>query len=164
MASPSPPSPPPALVQYLKIFIAYLQVLGSFVAFQVTWPGLVGDTLLLLNTFGDLIKIDLLEFPGVACLWVSYSYEFRFHVKMIIPIAISVLLAFPIPVAWYLASRGKNQRQVSQPAGSEVVESDQTSAVSRSRTKSTRKHFIRCVFEPQSSSELQFLMHFCAMM
>ena len=71
--------------QYIKIFIAYLQVLGSFLVFQVTWPSLVGDTILLVQTVSNMIKIDLLEFPGLACPWVSYDYETKFHVSELVP-------------------------------------------------------------------------------
>ena len=50
-----------------------------------------------------MIKIDLLEVPGLACPWASYSYETKFHVRMAAPLIVSVMLAVPLPVAWYLA-------------------------------------------------------------
>ena len=82
--------------QYLKIFIAYLQVFGSFMAFDVQWPAAVISCISWVRTVSSTIEIDLLELPGLACPWTSYSYETKFHVKMAIPLIVSVMLAVPV--------------------------------------------------------------------
>ena len=55
------------LQQYLKILIAYLQVIGSFIIFKVKWPGSLQSCISWVQTVSGMIKIDLLEFPGLAC-------------------------------------------------------------------------------------------------
>jgi hypothetical protein len=88
------------------------QVLGSFVLFQVEWPQLVLSGIIWLKTVSEMIKIDLFEVPGLACLWTSYSYEIKFHVRMATPLIISIMLAVPVPVAWYLALQESKRKSV----------------------------------------------------
>ena len=82
--------------QYLKIFIAYLQVLGSFIVFDVKWPLAVASCISWVHTVSSMIQIDILEIPGLACPWASYSYQTKFHVKMATPLIVSAMLAMPV--------------------------------------------------------------------
>jgi hypothetical protein len=90
------------------------QVLGSFIIFEITWPGVVLSFIEFLKNAGDFIQIDLLEVPGLACPWASYSYETKFHVSMATPLVISVLLMMPVPVAWFLAREDEKKRNLHQ--------------------------------------------------
>ena len=87
------------------------QVLGSFIIFEITWPDIVLSFIEFLKNAGDFIQIDLLEIPGLACPWASYSYETRFHVAMVTPLVISVMLMMPLPVAWFLARREDEEKR-----------------------------------------------------
>jgi hypothetical protein len=94
------------------------QVLGSFIIFEITWPGVVLSGIAFLKNVGDFIQIDLLEIPGLACPWASYSYETKFHVSMATPLVISVMLMMPVPVAYFLAREYEKKRNLlenSQP-------------------------------------------------
>lgn len=90
------------------------QVLGSFIIFEITWPGVVLSGIEFLKNVGDFIQIDLLEIPGLSCPWASYSYETKFHVSMATPLVISVMLMMPVPVAWFLAREDKKKRNLHQ--------------------------------------------------
>jgi hypothetical protein len=106
------------------------QVLGSFIIFEITWPDTVLSFIEFLKNAGDFIQIDLLEIPGLACPWSSYSYETRFHVTMATPLVISVMLMMPLPVAWFLARREdeekRNLHQNSQPVDLETTSAEVT--------------------------------------
>jgi hypothetical protein len=102
------------------------QVLGSFIIFEITWPGAVLSGIDFLKSVGDFIQIDLLEIPGLACPWASYSYETKFHVSMATPLVISVMLIMPVPVAWFLAREDEKKRNLLQK--SQAVDVETTSA------------------------------------
>jgi hypothetical protein len=87
------------------------QVLGSFIMFEITWPGVVFSCIEFLKNASDFIQIDLLEIPGLACPWASYSYETKFHVSMATPLVISVMLIIPVPVAWFLKAREDDEKR-----------------------------------------------------
>ncbi len=98
--------------------------------FEITWPGIVLSGIEFLKNAGDFIQIDLLELPGLACPWASYSYETKFHVTMATPLVISVMLMMPLPVAWFLARREddkkRNVHQNSQPVDMETTSAEVT--------------------------------------
>ena len=98
------------------------QVLGSFIIFEITWPDVVLSGIEFLKNAGDFIQIDLLEIPGLACPWASYSYETKFHVSMATPLVISVMLTMPVPVAWFLARQDEKKRNLHQNSQSVDVE------------------------------------------
>jgi hypothetical protein len=99
------------------------QVLGSFIIFEVTWPEPVLSGIDFLKSASDLIKVDLLEIPGLACPWAGYSYETKFHVSMATPLVISIMLTVPVPIAWYLARQDEKKKRLHQSAQSLDVES-----------------------------------------
>ena len=90
------------------------QVLGSFIMFEITWPDVVLSGIEFLKNAGDFIQIDLLEIPGLSCPWASYSFETKFHVSMVTPLVISVMLMMPVPVAWFLAREDEKKRNLHQ--------------------------------------------------
>ena len=87
------------------------QVMGSFIIFEITWPDVVLSGIEFLKNVGDFIQIDLLEIPGLACPWASYSYETKFHVSMATPLVISVMLSMPVPIAWFLARVEEDEKK-----------------------------------------------------
>jgi len=57
-----------------------------------------------------LIKFDLMELPGAACIWESYSYSVKAYVKLATPIIVALFLAIPVGVAWLAARRDANRK------------------------------------------------------
>jgi len=56
---------------HLKIIVSYVQVLGSFVSFNVEWPaGLTA----LMNDVSSLMQFNVIELPKMACLWAGISF------------------------------------------------------------------------------------------
>jgi len=102
--------------QYLKVFIAYMQVLGSFVAFKVKWPGSLGSAIGWVLNISAVIKFDFMELPGLACLWASYSYSYKYYIKMATPLFVALMLGLPLCVAQRMKKRQQAQAQAQAQA------------------------------------------------
>ena len=100
------------LQQYLKVFIAYTQVIGGFVAFKVSWPINLGLCISWVQNTSSLLKFDFLElpFPGLPCVWESISYEFKLYVRLATPIVVSCILVIPTFFA-YMRMRQSKAKQ-----------------------------------------------------
>ena len=129
------------------------QVLGSFIIFEITWPDTVLSFIEFLKNAGDFIQIDLLEIPGLACPWASYSYETKFHISMATPLVISVMLTMPVPVAWFLARGDEKKRhlhQHSQPVDVETTSAEEDHCINwrlrYEKTVNTFMNNIMCVY------------------
>jgi hypothetical protein len=141
------------------------QVLGSFIIFEITWPDIVLSGIEFLKNAGDFIQIDLLEIPGLACPWASYSYETKFHVSMATPLVISVMLTMPVPVAWFLARQDEQKRNLHQNSESVDVETTSTEEDYRinwrlryEKTVNASMNNIMCVHSCDLLVELLFLL------
>lgn len=97
--------------QYLKVLIAYIQVLGSFVSFKVTWPEALGACIAGILNVTTFFKFEMLELPGLACIWHSYPYEVKTYVKLGTPIVGCFLLAIPVAGAWLARWRSRMVRR-----------------------------------------------------
>ena len=82
--------------QYAKIFISYIQVLGSFTSFKVQWPDFLGNCITWVQEVSSTIKVDLLTLPRLACVWATFGYENKFYVTMALPLVVDVLLVLPV--------------------------------------------------------------------
>ena len=144
------------------------QVLGSFIIFEITWPDVVLSGIEFLKNAGDFIQIDLLEIPGLACPWASYSYETKFHVSMATPLVVSVMLSMPVPVAWCLARQDEKKRNVhqrSQPVDVETTPAAHTEEdycinwrLRYEKTVNTFMNNIMCVHSCDLFVELSFIL------
>jgi len=113
--------------QYLKVFIAYMQVLGSFVTFKVKWPGSLGSAIGWVLNIASVIKFDFMELPGLACLWSSYSYSHKYYIKMATPLFVALMLGLPLYVAQRMKKRQQAQAQAKArqtPTPGETVDGD----------------------------------------
>ena len=55
------------------------------------------------------IKIDLMEIPGLSCVWIGYEFSTKFQVKMLTPLVVIGLLMIPVAVAWSLSRRERKK-------------------------------------------------------
>jgi len=97
--------------QYLKVLIAYIQVLGSFVTFKVTWPEALGACIAGISYITTFFKFDMMELPGLACIWHSYPYTSKTYVKLGTPIVGCFLLAIPVAAVWVARWRSRMVRR-----------------------------------------------------
>ena len=80
---------------HLKIIIGYVQVLGSFVTFNVEWPeGLTT----LMNDVGGIMQFNVIELPKMSCLWAGMSFDLNLIMTTGAPIVIAIL--FGVPLLW----------------------------------------------------------------
>ena len=78
---------------HLKIIVSYVQVLGSFVSFNVEWPSALTA---LMSDIGNLMQFNAVELPKLACLWAGLSFERTLIFTTAGPLAIAFLLAVPV--------------------------------------------------------------------
>ena len=130
------------------------QVLGGFIIFEITWPDVVLSGIKFLKSAGDFIQIDLLEIPGLACPWATYSYETKFHVSMATPLVIIVMLILPVLVASFLAredEKKRNLHQQSQPVDVETTSAEEDRCINwRLRYEKTVNTFMNNIMCVQS--------------
>jgi len=78
---------------HLKIIVSYVQVLGSFVSFNVEWPaGLTA----LMNDVSSLMQFNVIELPKMACLWAGISFERTLIFSTAGPVALVILFGLPL--------------------------------------------------------------------
>ena len=120
------PSDSCELQQYLKVFIAYTQVIGGFVGFKVSWPITLGVCIAWVQNTSTLLKFDFLElpFPGLPCVWESISYEFKLYVRLATPIVVSCILAVPVFFAYMRVRQSKAQQRKDRSVQREEGEMD----------------------------------------
>jgi hypothetical protein len=53
----------------------------------------------------------LIELPGLACIWASYSYTFKTYIKLATPIVVAILMALPLPVVRFCAKRAAAKKR-----------------------------------------------------
>jgi len=85
---------------HLKILVSYVQVLGSFVSFNVEWPSALTT---LMNDVSSLLQFNVVELPKLSCLWASITFERTLVATTAGPIAIAFLFALPIFFCWFKA-------------------------------------------------------------
>ena len=83
--------------QYLKILLAYMQVLGAFTMFSVEWPP---QLLFIIVGIKGLIKLDIFSFSAFACLGTGVGFQSKVIAYTLAPLCITVLIFCPVPVAW----------------------------------------------------------------
>jgi uncharacterized membrane protein (DUF485 family) len=79
--------------QYLKIFITYLQVLGSFTALTVEWPDLVLQAFASLKNFAQMNPLTI---KGVSCLFIGTDFFVQLYAYILGLIGFTIALALPV--------------------------------------------------------------------
>jgi hypothetical protein len=83
------------LAQHFKIIISFVQILGSFVTFQVEWPPALTD---FMSNLGAFFQFNVVELPKLSCLWAGVDFQTTLIATTAGPIAIMILLALPTGV------------------------------------------------------------------
>ena len=101
------------LPQFLKIFVTYAQILGSFTMFSIKWPDIAMS---MLTSLKGIFKFELLQMPGMSCILQGYSaFDQTLHLYTIAPLLFLVALFLPVPVAllrgFHMSDKGARWRQ-----------------------------------------------------
>jgi hypothetical protein len=97
------------LAQYSKIFISYLQVLSSFVGFNVPWPPVILSAMMWCKT---VFNVCLLSMPGVSCFWRGLQYNSKLVAYTVIPICLGFMFSLPLLVVFVLETfQGNAEKQ-----------------------------------------------------
>jgi hypothetical protein len=93
----------------LKILIGFWQVMGSFPeVYAVEWPQSV---LGFWKFMSSLVQIDVLKFPGVACLTANVSFTARLLYSTCLVPTVGLVLLLP-PIYTWLTRKGHKQAAV----------------------------------------------------
>ena len=100
-----------SLPPYLKIYITFFQISASFLVFGVTWPALLMSMMVWLKS---TLFLDVLQLPGMACLWNGISFQSRLLTYTLGPIAVILLLLLPVAYAWVAGYKSKRDVECSE--------------------------------------------------
>ena len=81
--------------QFFKIFVTFFQILGSFTIFPVQWP----DGLLKIIALAKSLKLDVVQLPGLSCLWHGISFQSSLLAYTIGPLAVLGAMLLPVVVS-----------------------------------------------------------------
>ena len=84
---------------YLKIYIAYFQITGSFLTFGVTWPPLLKNMMLWVKS---TLFLDILTLPGLSCFWQGVDFKFKLLAYTLVPLGVIAILLLPVGYYWIL--------------------------------------------------------------
>jgi hypothetical protein len=79
--------------QYLKIFITYLQVLGSFTAFTIEWPDFVLQAFASLRNFAQMNPLTI---RGLSCLFIGTDFFLQLYTYILGLIGFTIALGLPV--------------------------------------------------------------------
>jgi hypothetical protein len=96
------------IIQYLKLYVSYFQVMSSFLTFSVKWPDLLRNSMLWVK--GTLF-LDVLQLPGLACLWTGISFKQRILTYTLGPLVVSLCLVMPCIFGWLAGYRTSRPQQ-----------------------------------------------------
>lgn len=83
------------LSQHVKIIVSFVQVLGSFVSFQVEWPPALTQ---FMSDIGGLVQFNIVELPKLSCLWAGVDFWSTLLVTTLGPVAVFILLFIPVGI------------------------------------------------------------------
>ena len=85
--------------QFVKIYVTFLQILGSFDMFDITWPPLFTA---IITWIKGTFKFDVMRVPVLSCLWSGVTFMASLRTYTLAPIGLIMLLALPVLVARYI--------------------------------------------------------------
>jgi len=83
------------LSQHFKIIVSFVQILGSFVSFQVEWPPALTQ---FMSDIGGLVQFNVVELPKLSCLWAGVDFWSTLLATTAGPIVVFILFALPLGV------------------------------------------------------------------
>jgi hypothetical protein len=92
------------IAQYLKLYISFLQVLASFVTFNVTWPSLLLNAM---SWIKGTLFLDVVQLPGLSCLWAGVNFQNRLITYTLGPLFVIFAFLIPVVCAWAAGFRRK---------------------------------------------------------
>ena len=92
--------------EFFKIFLTYVQILGSFTMFSVDWPPALLKIIVLCK---GIFKFDVLQLPGISCMWAGISFTAYLQTYTVVPLACCGGLALPLLVAWLKGMRSNSK-------------------------------------------------------
>ena len=97
------------LLQYLKIFISYLQVMSAFLGFHVAWPSAIVSAMMWCKV---TFNFSLFSLPGVSCLWKGLGYNSKIIMYTLTPLVFGFMFWMPVLLISLLkyASRGAEEQ------------------------------------------------------
>ena len=81
--------------QHLKIFISFVQVLGSFVTLQVDWPPML---IKFMQEMGSAFQFNIIQLPKLSCLWAGVDFQQTLIFTTLGPLVMTALLGIPLGV------------------------------------------------------------------
>jgi hypothetical protein len=85
--------------QYVKIYITFFQILGSFDMFDITWPALFT---VIIQWIKGMFQFDVLRLPAASCMWIKVTFDDTLHTYTIAPLGAIAMLGLPVVVGKYL--------------------------------------------------------------
>jgi hypothetical protein len=85
--------------QYIKLIISFYQVTACFLTFSVQWPSLL---LSLMTWIKGILFLDILQLPGIACLWTGINFKQRLLTYTLVPIAAICCFEMPCFFGWLM--------------------------------------------------------------
>jgi hypothetical protein len=96
------------MIQYLKLYITYFQVVSSFLTFSVKWPDLLRSSMVWIKS---TLFLDILQLPGFACLWTGIAFTQQLLTYTLGPLVVSLCLVMPCIFGWLAGYRDKKPAQ-----------------------------------------------------
>jgi hypothetical protein len=78
---------------HAKIFIGYIQIIGSFGSLDLQLPQFIND---ILNALGTILQFDFVALPKISCLWAGISFPTKLILMTAGPVAVAMLLWLPV--------------------------------------------------------------------
>jgi hypothetical protein len=109
------------ITQYLKLYISFFQVVASFLTFHVQWPSLL---LSAMSWIKGTLFLDVVQLPGLSCLWAGVNFQQRLFTYTLGPIAVVATFLVPVAFAWaagFRRTKAQNWGAVSDAAWRNVM-------------------------------------------
>merc|ERR1719174_1258730 len=71
--------------QFVKIYVTFLQILGSFDMFDITWPPLFTA---IITWIKGTFKFDVMRVPALSCLWSGVTFMASLRTYTLSPIGL----------------------------------------------------------------------------
>ena len=93
------------IAPYFKIFVTFYQILSAFLTFNVEWPNLLVQMMVILKV---TVFLDLFKLPVISCLWAGASFQSRLLLYTLVPLVVIFCFGLPLVVlAAQMSWKGK---------------------------------------------------------
>jgi hypothetical protein len=98
------------LLHYVKVLVSYLQVISTFVGFQVPWPSSLSSAMMWCKV---TFNFRILSLPGVSCLWKGMEHNTKLMIYTLVPLGLGFMLWMPVLVT-FVKKPSSNQESLIQ--------------------------------------------------